>query len=121
MTAGSFLFLFLTAVCIAIANLLLRGSLLKSGQKFSLSLGEVASLLRQPMFASAVVLVGVASVLWFRILSTDSLTVSYPLLVSFTYVLISLGAMQFFHERVSFQKVTGVGLILIGMLMLTRS
>ncbi len=120
MTARSFLVLFVSAVCMAIANLLMRGGLLRLEGQFSLSLGGMLSLLRQPLYVSGIALVGVAGILWCRILSTDRLTVSYPLFVSLTYVLITVGAMYFFNERMSYQKWMGAGLILLGMLMLTR-
>src|SRR5260370_21499115 len=88
MTARSFLVLFVSAVCMAIANLLMRGGLLRLEGQISLSLGGMLSLLRQPLYVSGIALVGVAGVLGCRILFTHRLTLSYPLFFVLSYRLI---------------------------------
>src|SRR5260370_35058307 len=70
MTARSFLVLFVSAVCMAIANLLMRGGLLRLGGQFSPSLGGMLSLLRQQLDCSGVACNGVAGILLLRVSST---------------------------------------------------
>ena len=119
MTPNGLLLLFVTAALTAIANLLMKGGILRAG-RVSLSLAEVSSLSRQPLFVSGILLVGFAGFIWFRILSTESLTTTYPLFVSLSYLMMTGGAIYFFGENVSIQKLAGAGLILLGMVVLTR-
>src|SRR5260370_28010552 len=71
MNARSFLVLFVSAVCMAIANLLMRGGLLRVERQFSLSLGGILSLLRPPVYLSWIALVGGAGLLWWPLLPTN--------------------------------------------------
>jgi len=120
MTLQSFFLLFIAAGLMAIANLLMKGGIQHTGHPLLLSFSGILSVLLQPLYLSGIALVGVAGILWCRILSTDRLTVSYPLFVSLTCVLIAIGAMFFFGEKLTFHKVTGMGFVLLGIVMLTR-
>jgi len=124
MTSHGLVLVILSALCTAVANLLMRGGILQTGA-FTLSLGamknQVVSLSHQPLFVVGVILYGVAAVIWFDVLSRENLSTSYPLLVSLTFILVTLGAMMFFHEHVSWQKVLGLGVILGGILLVARA
>lgn len=95
MTSRSLVLLILGALCTVGASLLLRGGILRAGG-FTSSLDrlkdQVLGLCRQPMFVVGVVLYGVAAIIWFRVLSTEDLSLSFPLFISLTFVLITLGA-----------------------------
>jgi len=118
------LLLILSSLCTVAANLLMRAGILRSGG-FILSFDrlreQTVALSLQPMFVSGVILYGIGAIVWFRILSTENLSVSYPLMVSLTFVMVTLGACYFFGERMSLQKIVGVSVILAGFILTARS
>jgi multidrug transporter EmrE-like cation transporter len=106
------------------ANLLMRGGLLRAGGltlSLDLAAEQMRALGRQPMFVVGVLLYGVAAIVWFRVISTEELSTSYPLLVSLTFVLVTAGAVVFFHEPISWQKLLGIGVIFIGILLVANA
>ena len=113
MTLLGFVWLLLAAVCIAIANLLLKIGIAHAGG-FALSLSTAARLLRQPAFCAGCVLTIMASLVWFRVLSVQKLSTAYPLFVSLTYSLITAGAIVILRERISAQKLFGLLVIVAG-------
>ena len=114
----------LSALLTVASNLMLREGLTRAGG-FGLSLSTLISdllrLARQPLFVAGLVLYATAALVWFRVISTENLNSSYPLLVSLTFVLVTLGATVFFHEPVSWQKVLGLGVILAGIVLVARA
>ena len=124
MTRSGLVLLISSALCTVGANLLLRGGILRAGG-FTLSLervkDQVVGLCRQPMFVIGVFLYGVAAIIWFRVLSTEDLSLSYPLFVSLTFVLVTLGAAYFFREQISWQKALGISVILAGFILTVRA
>lgn len=111
------------ALLTALANLLLRHGLLKSGG-ISASSGHWLSgwlaTLTQPAFLGGVVLYGLAAVVWFYALSITEVSTGYPVLVGLTFVLVSLGAAGLFHESLVPAKLAGMVLILAGILLVSR-
>jgi small multidrug resistance pump len=114
-----FLLLLLTAVFGAVANLLIKNGIAHAGG-FTPSLSGLLQLLRQPALAAGLLLVGIAGLLWFRILATQRLSTCYPLFVSLTYALITVGSFYFLHERISIQKLVGLVVIIIGITTVAR-
>ena len=114
----------LSALLTVGANLMLRGGVMRAGG-FALSLSTLVSdllrLARQPVFVAGAILYATAALVWFRVISTENLNSSYPLLVSLTFVLVTLGATLFFREPVSWQKVLGLGVILAGIVLVARA
>src|SRR5262245_44306623 len=55
-----------------------------------------------------------ASVVWFRVVATEPLSLAYPLLVSLTFTMVTACAVLFFKKPVSLRKVVGLAAILIG-------
>jgi drug/metabolite transporter (DMT)-like permease len=110
----------LSALLTVASNLMLREGVTRAGG-FGLSLRTLVSdllrLVRQPFFVAGLVLYATAALVWFRVISTENLSSSYPLLVSLTFVLVTLGAVVFFREPISWQKVLGLGVILAGILL----
>lgn len=123
MTFRGALLVMLTALMTAGANLLLRGGILQFGE-FSLSLTkmkeQIMTLGMQPMFVSGVILYGSAAVVWFSVLSIEDLSTSYPVLVGLTFILVAVGAVFFFHEHFSLQKLLGMAMILGGIMIIAR-
>ncbi len=108
-----------SAFCTAIANLLMRRGVLNSG-RFSISLGGIRVLAKEPVFLAGVFLYGVAAIIWFRVLSTEDLTVSYPMLVGLSFVAVTIGSILWFQEHVSAVRVAGMVVILLGVGVVAR-
>ena len=118
MSVAGFLLLLLTAVCMAVANILLKAGVAQSG-----GLGTMSALLRlltQPAFIAGFLLTAAGAVMWLRILATQKLSTCYPVFVSLTYCLITLGALYFLHEKVSLQKLFGLVIIVAGITTVAR-
>lgn len=124
MTTQGLLLIALSAVLTAVANLLLRGGVLGHGG-FSLAPDKVLSgllgLLTQPMLLAGVVFYGLAAVVWFSVLAVENLSSSYPALVGLTFVLVATGAVLFFGESLSLQKLLGMAIILSGIVLVARA
>lgn len=114
----------LSAITTAAANLLLRAGVLKAGG-LSLSLDRFWSgalaLGAQPLFVLGFICYGIAAVLWFSVLSRADLSVSYPVLVGLTFVLVVSGSLVVFHESLPWDKVVGMVLILAGVALVARA
>ena len=119
MSLVGFLLLVLTAACMAVANVLMKNGIAQAGG-FAPSLPALFGLLRQPAFVGGFLLSGVAALMWFRILATQKLSVCYPLFVSLTYSLITIGAFYFLHEKISMQKLLGLVIIVAGITTVAR-
>lgn len=119
MTLAGFLLLLLTAACMAVANVLMKNGISQAGG-FTASLAVFSTLLRQPAFVGGFVLTGIAALMWFRILATQKLSTCYPLFVSLTYTLITIGAFYFLHEKISAQKLLGLLIIIVGITTVAR-
>jgi multidrug transporter EmrE-like cation transporter len=119
---GIFLVL-LTALMTMGANLMLRAGIDAAGgfaPRGAIDLVvAIAKLFLQPLFTTGFVVYFLASVVWFRIVATEPLSVAYPILVSLTFSLVTAGAVVFFHESLSLQKVVGLVTILGGIVILS--
>jgi drug/metabolite transporter (DMT)-like permease len=118
-TLGGFVLLLITAVCMSVANLLIKHGIEAAGG-FTPSVAALFRVLRQPAVLAGVLLAGVSALMWFRILATQKLSTCYPLFVSLTYSIITLGAFWFLHERVSAQKLVGLAVIVVGITTVAR-
>lgn len=119
MTLAGFVLLLITAACMAVANVLMKNGIGHAGG-FAPSFSGVLSLLRQPAFVTGFLLTGCAALMWFRILATQKLSTCYPLFVSLTYSLITIGAFYFLHEKISAQKLLGLVIIVVGITTVAR-
>jgi multidrug transporter EmrE-like cation transporter len=118
MSTTGFLLVLSTAALTMAANLLLRAGIDAAGG-FSLGgVGDIAHalvrLFTQPTFTLGFVIYFLASVVWFRVVATEPLSVAYPILVSFTFTLVTAGAVFFFSEPFSLRKMVGLAVILAG-------
>ena len=124
MTQRGLLLVGLSALLTALANLLLRGGVLRFGE-FSLSLGslrrQLLALGTEPLFVSGVILYGLAALVWFSVVSFEDLSGSYPVLVGLTFVLVAAGAVVFFQEQMPLQKVAGMLTILAGVVLVAKA
>jgi multidrug transporter EmrE-like cation transporter len=112
----------LSAGLTVVANLLLRTGVIRAGGLGGNLADLPSALLRlasQPLFVIGFIAYGTASFVWFRVIATEPLSTAYPLLVSLTFLLVTLSAAILFQESVSIRKLCGLGVVLIGILMLT--
>lgn len=113
----------LAALLTVISNLMLRAGVLRAGG-FNLSLStflrDLARLVQQPLAVIGVICYGLAALVWFRVISTENLNSSYPVLVGLTFTLVTAGALLF-HEPLTWQKCLGLVLIFAGILVVARS
>ena len=124
MTSRGILLVMLAAFLTVAGNLLMREGVVRAGG-LSLALStlarELGHLARQPLFDLGVLLYGAASLVWFRIVSTENLNSSYPLLVGLTFLFVTLGATLLFREPLSFRKMAGLVLILVGIMLVSSA
>lgn len=124
MTLQGILFIVLAAGMTVAGNLMMREGVVRAGG-LSLQLStlrpEIFNLMRQPLLVAGVVLYGLASLVWFRIISTENLNSSYPLLVSITFLFVTLGATVFFRESLGLQKILGMIAILVGIVLIATA
>jgi multidrug transporter EmrE-like cation transporter len=123
MNARIFTLLILSAISTVAANLLMRGGINRNGGFMSQGtvLESVIALMRQPMFVTGFLLYGLAAMFWFNVVATGSLSTTYPLLVSLTFVMVTIGAAIFFNEQVTWQKILGITIILVGFVIVARA
>lgn len=62
-----------------------------------------------------------AAGIWLRVLKTEPLSSSYPILMGLTFIIVSTGAMILFDEKISFMKIAGMAAIFFGMALVSRS
>jgi drug/metabolite transporter (DMT)-like permease len=101
---------------VLIANVVLRLAMDRSHVKlFSGGLAglpqEVLALAREPLFLAALLSYGLAMLIWFRLIATEPLSVSYPALAATTFVAVSLAGVLVFGEPL--HPLRGVGLLCI--------
>ncbi|GAB2929410.1 4-amino-4-deoxy-L-arabinose-phosphoundecaprenol flippase subunit ArnE [Hafnia psychrotolerans] len=78
--------------------------------------GNVGSVLR--WLALAVCLLGLAMLLWLRVLQQLPLSIAYPML-SLNFVLITLSARWIFKEQIDRRHWVGVGFIMLGIALMS--
>ena len=120
MTLSGLLWVFASALLTVLANLLLRGGVLRGGG-FGFTPEQMLRVAAQPLFLAGVFFYGLAALVWFRVISQQPLSTAYPVLVSMTFILVTLGAAHFFDERISPAKVAGMLLILGGVFVVARA
>jgi multidrug transporter EmrE-like cation transporter len=123
MSTTGFILLMLTAVMTMGANLMVRAGIDSAGG-FTLDgpmqiVRGVVNLFSQPLFIIGFIAYFLASLVWFRVVATEQLSVAYPLLVSLTFTFVTAGAVIIFHEPLTLRKVVGLAVILGGIAILS--
>ncbi|HTX23658.1 MAG TPA: transporter [Steroidobacteraceae bacterium] len=107
----------------AAAQLLLKAATRASGVLFAdsgaVSWPTAAHLLRTPPLWAGLGCYAVSVVLWVGGLSRAPVSIAYPL-VSIGYIINAFAAAALFGEALSVAKLAGIGLIVAGVLVLTR-
>jgi multidrug transporter EmrE-like cation transporter len=117
------MFIVIAALMTAASNLMLRAGITRAGG-FAISLAslgqDLVDIARQPLVVVGVIFYGLAALVWFRVVSTENLNTSYPVLVGLTFTLVTIGATLIFKEPISVLKAFGLGLIFIGIVVVSR-
>jgi multidrug transporter EmrE-like cation transporter len=107
----------------AIAQLLLKAGTNAVGH-FAFHAGNIVpvglKLALQPYILGGVACYAVSLVVWIMALSRVPVSIAYPML-SIGYVISAFIAYHWFGEPLSAQKLLGIGLIIIGVVLVTRS
>lgn len=123
MSPTGFVLVFIAAALTMGANLMIRSGIDAAGGFAAGSVTEVAiavfRLFLQPVFTIGFVTYFLASVVWFRVVATEQLSLAYPILVSMTFCMVTAGAVVLFHEPVTWRKIAGLVVILAGILLVS--
>ena len=107
----------------AVAQLLLKAGTNAVGQ-FHFTTENILpvgwQLATQPAIIGGMVCYGISLVVWIMALSRVEVSIAYPML-SVGYVLNAIAAWYFFGEAVSAMRLTGIGVIIIGVYIVARS
>ena len=109
----------LSALLTSSANLLFRAAM--SGTRSESFYPTIQRLLHWPPFYLGWILYGLAAVIWFRVLKTEPLSSSYPILTALTFLIVSAGATLIFREEISLMKASGMAIILFGIALVARA
>ncbi len=87
---------------------------------FELAPARIFAMLTHPLCLSGLIMHAIAAMVWFRALSMIEVSVGYPTLVSLTFLIVTMGALIFFGEAVSWRKIAGLAMILGGVQVVSR-
>ena len=93
------------------------GSLSPAGGNF---LGSVRDAITDPYLLGGVVLIMLAVPFWFEVLARLPLSVAYPM-VSMGYVITLVLGSVFLNETVTLLRITGVSIIVLGVIVVAKS
>lgn len=124
MSPRGWLLLVICAVVVVIANIGLRFAVGRLeappfSRGFTHILEDALALAGQPLLLGAVACYCVAIAIWLRVLATEPLSIAYPSLTSATFVAIILAGVLVFGEPWNLTRTAGVGLILVGLVLLS--
>jgi multidrug transporter EmrE-like cation transporter len=74
----------------------------------------------QPYLDIGMILYAAAVLVWFKIISTQPLSIAYPIFVSLVFFLVTLGAIILFKESLSLVKIIGLAIVLVGIMATNR-
>lgn len=80
----------------------------------------VSKIFTSPYVLLGLFLYGLSAILWLYVLSKIELSLAYPL-VSISYIVVLLGSYFFFQETLSWPRLLGIALILVGVIFISRS
>lgn len=109
----SYIYLFLNIVLLVSGQILFKLGIQNSG---GLQIMKLASSL---YIWSGLFLYGLATIIWFIVLSRLPLSVAYPL-QSLAYVLAIIPAYFLFNETITLTKLAGVGVIMLGAYLIVK-
>lgn len=119
MSKAGWIYILTCAVSAAVSSFFMRMSIDRAGG-FTFDLSSILRLFLQPLFIAGVLLYAVAGLAWFRVIATEHLNVAYPVMISMTFILVSIGAAILFKESITVPKLLGLCLIIFGIFLVSR-
>jgi multidrug transporter EmrE-like cation transporter len=123
MSVTGLLLVLLSAALTMAANLLIRTGIDAAGGfslgGFTAALQALARLFIEPPFVVGFLLYFLASVVWFRVVATEPLSLAYPIFVSCTFTLVTAGVAVAFREPLTLRQVLGLAVILAGIALIS--
>ncbi len=114
----------ISVIANASANLLLKAGVQKLGG-FTLDKLNIASeLIRaatNPFIVGGLILYGFSFILWLKVLTTNDLSRSYPIFVTFVFILTALGSAKIFGENMSGLRIVGMVIAIVGIYIIART
>lgn len=104
----------------ALAQLLLKLGVISSSPDGAFTLHSICRLLCNLQFILGIIFYGMSLLIWLYILAHLELSKAYPL-VSLGYIITMFLGFFFLNEPLSFLKIIGVSLIVIGVFCISRS
>jgi multidrug transporter EmrE-like cation transporter len=123
MTLPAFLFILAGVLLNAVAQLALKASVQEMGAivlTLDTLLPVAWRLARQPWLWAGLACYGVSVIVWIMALSRVDVTIAYPML-SIGYVVSAIAAWLLFGEPLTAGRLTGIGIIIVGVYILARS
>lgn len=124
MSTIGWILIFITAGLAVIANSLLRIGVDRAGG-FASEIGKLheslLNLVKQPHFDFGILMYALATIAWVRILATEPLGLAYPILVSITFMLVTLASVILFKESISAHKIIGILIIIAGIALVSQN
>ena len=110
------------SILLAVAGQLLmkRGMMLFGTFPATQILYKIIPMFMNPFVFFGFVCFGLSSIFWLIVLSRLPLSLVYPM-VSVAYVLVALASVIFFKETVSLVRWAGIGIIICGVVLISRS
>ncbi len=116
--------LVISVICNVSANMLLKFGVTKGGgftlQKTTI-VTDVLRAAQNPFIILGLCLYGISFVLWLRVLSFNDLSKTYPIFVTFVFIVTTIGTAIFFKEHVSLLRILGMAVSIIGIYLIARS
>jgi len=117
--------LFFTGIFVtACANILLRTGMIKFGDLFATRekiLLDLVRLATSPLIILGLSMYVIGFFIWLKILSVFEVSKVYPIMVSATVTLVLIGSSFILKENVSFLRILGVIVVLLGIFLVFRS
>jgi multidrug transporter EmrE-like cation transporter len=119
MSLSGFLLICITAFLTAIANVLLTKGIRVAGGGAASSFEELTKLLLTPSFLTGFLTYFIASIVWFRVLASEPVSIAYPVLVSLTFAAVTLASVLVLGESATLSKMAGLMIIFIGIVIIS--
>ncbi len=103
----------------AIGQLVLKAALNRMG-RLELSFQTLVNMALNPLLLLGLCIYAVSAAFWLLVLTKADLSFAYPFL-SLTYIVVLLGGAWLFHDQITFTRLIGFGVTILGLLIIARS
>lgn len=118
-----FILILIAATMMSFGSLGLKGAIDAIGgfgENIGTIFNDIFALIVNPIFIVGLTLYGGGTLIWMRVISTEPISVGYPILMSIAFITVTGGAAFFFNEAITLPKLIGMGIIVIGVVVATN-